>query len=138
MGTTGQPQPITMDGKFILSKNENYDGFLKTVGVPAELAAKMCAAVPTVDVTHSATGVTRVATAGDKTFTSTITFGQDSPSEIAGLTYTINANKTGTGYAGSLKLGSHAGTVSLETTPDGLCQCMTVGGVTCKRQYQKC
>ena len=62
----------------------------KFAGVPAELAAKMCAAVPTVDVTHSATGVTLVATAGDKTFPNAITFGQDSPSEIAGLTYTVS------------------------------------------------
>merc|ERR1719154_521509 len=127
-----------MDGKFILSQNENYDAFLATVGVPAELAAKMCAAKPTVEVTHSATGVTLVATAGDKTFTNTITFGQDSPSEIAGLTYTINVNKTATGYAGSTKLGSNAGTVTCDKSADGFVQCMTVGGVTCKRHYKKC
>merc|ERR1711862_2129 len=130
-------QPITMDGKYILTSNENYDCFLKTVGVPDELAGKMCATKPCVEVTFCATGVTLVVTAGDKTFSNTLTFGQDSPSEIAGLKYTINVNKTATGYAGTMKLGNHTGTVSTEKTADGFVQCMTVGGVTCKRHYKK-
>merc|ERR1712098_641944 len=100
----------TMDGKFILKSNENYDAFLKAVGVPDELAAKMVAAVPTVEVSTTATTSTMVVKAGDKTYTNTITYGQDSP------------------YSGSISLGGKTGTIEVKKTADGYCQCMTVGG----------
>merc|ERR1711862_552779 len=129
---------FTMDGKYTLKSNENYDAFLKAVGVPDELAAKMVAAVPTVEVSTTATTSTMVVKAGDKTYTNTITYGQDSPSDIAGLKYTVNVKLCPDGYSGSISLGGKTGTIEVKKTADGYCQCMTVGGVTCKRYYKKC
>merc|ERR1711955_87373 len=131
------PSLDAMDGKYILKTQENYDGFLKAIGVPDDLAAKMLAAVPTVDVTSTPTSTTMVVTANGKTFTNTITYGQDSQSDIAGLKYTVNVNKTAAGHAGTIKLGDKSGTIEVKKTDDGYCQCITVGGVFVQENVQK-
>merc|ERR1711872_52454 len=123
------PNLGVMEGKFVLKSNENYDAFLKTIGVPADLAAKMVAAVPKLDVSRSGTGLTVKTTAGDKVFSNTIEYGKDSVVDVAGLKYTINVKETADGYSGTMVLGGKNGTVSVEKTADGSCQTMSIGGV---------
>merc|ERR1711970_190613 len=131
----------TMDGTFVLSSNENYDAFLKAVGIPDELAAKMLAAKPTVEIKGSGGGgITMTIKAGDKSFTNTVTWGVDSPQELAGLKYTVNVKPLadGSGHAGTIVTpGGKSGTIEVKKTADGYCQCITLGGVSCKRNYKK-
>merc|ERR1712212_16634 len=126
-----------MEGNFVLKSNENYDAFLKTIGVPAELAAKMVAAVPKLEVSRTGSGLTLKTTAGDKVFSNTIEYGKDCVVDVAGLKYTINVNETATGYSGTMVMGGKSGTVSVEKTADGSCQTMNIGGVIVKRHYKK-
>jgi len=58
-------------------------------GVPAELAAKMVAAKPTLEVNRADDSVTVKTFAGDKCFTNTITFGKDSLVDLSGFKYTV-------------------------------------------------
>ena len=63
-------------------------------GVPAELAAKMCAAKPKLEVTQNADGVTIKTFANDKVFSNTVVFGKDSPTDVAGVKYTVSIVKS--------------------------------------------
>merc|ERR1712212_979293 len=126
-----------MEGNFVLKSNENYDAFLKTIGVPAELAAKMVAAVPKLEVSRTGSGLTIKTTAGDKVFSNTIEYGKDCVVDVAGLKYTINVKETATGYSGTMVMGGKSGTVCVEKTADGSCQTMSIGGVVTKRHYKK-
>merc|ERR1712215_511588 len=134
---TGPPNSITMDGKYVLKSNENYDAFLIAAGIPADVAAVFSAAKPTLEVTKNSNGLTVKTIANDKTFTNTIVFGTESTNEIAGLQFQLNAKQTATGYAGTMSFGGKSGTVACDKTADGFCQPMTLAGVPCKKYYTK-
>merc|ERR1712055_40448 len=128
---------MSLDGKFVLQCNDNYDAWLKAVGVPDEIAAKMCAAKPCLEVCKTDSGMTVKTTSGDKVFTNTVDYGKDSLTDIAGLKYTLNVNQTSTGYNGTIKLGSKCGTFTAEACDSGFIQTVTVDGVTAKRTYKR-
>lgn len=62
------------------------------IGVPADTAARMSAAKPTNEVTKTDTGVTVKTTSGDKVFTNSVVFGQDSQTDIGGLKYIVSVH----------------------------------------------
>jgi len=127
-----------MNGTYVLSNNENYDAFLKAIGIPDEKAALMLAAVPTVEIEGTGNGAKMTVKAGDKVFNNTVTWGQDSPQQLAGINFVVNASKTADGYGGSLTSpGGKKGTIEVKKTADGLCQIVTFNGVTAKRCYKK-
>jgi len=127
-----------MNGTYVLSNNENYDAFLKAIGIPDEKAALMLAAVPTVEIEGTGNGAKMTVKAGDKVFNNTVTWGQDSPQQLAGINFVVNASKSADGYAGSLTSpGGKKGTIEVKKTADGLCQIVTFNGVTAKRSYKK-
>ena len=57
--------------------------------MPADIAARMCAAEPTLEVTKTDSGVTVKTTSGDKVFTNSVVYGQESATDIAGLKYIV-------------------------------------------------
>merc|ERR1711970_876090 len=126
---TDPPNSITMDGKYVLKSNENYDAFLIAAGIPADVAAVFSAAKPTLEVTKNSNGLTVKTIAN--------VFGTESTNEIAGLQFQLNAKATATGYAGTMTFGGKSGTVACDKTADGFCQTMTLAGVTRKKHYTK-
>ncbi|XP_018022429.1 fatty acid-binding protein, liver [Hyalella azteca] len=128
---------MSVTGTFVLSSNENYEAWLQAAGIPADTATRLAAAKPTLEVTKGDNTVTVKTTSGDKVFSNTVTYGQDSEADIAGLKYFVNAEPTSNGYKGTIKLGSKTGTISVENNATGFVQTTTIEGVTAKRFYTK-
>jgi len=127
-----------MNGSYVLTGNENYEAFLKAINVPDDKAALMLAAVPTIDIEGTGNGAKMTIKANGKVFNNTVTWGQDSPNSLAGMDFTVNANKTADGYGGTITSpGGKQGTIEVKKTADGLCQIVTFNGVTAKRCYKK-
>ncbi|XP_018022424.1 fatty acid binding protein 1-A, liver [Hyalella azteca] len=128
---------MAMTGKFVLSASDNYEAFLKAGGACDEAIKKASAAKPTLDIVESATGVTITTSAGDQSATNVITYGQDSPAELAGRKFTVNVSKTSSGYSGTLTLEGKTGQISADIDGSTLTRTMTYDGVTTKRTFTK-
>ncbi|KAF2365529.1 Calycin [Trinorchestia longiramus] len=128
---------MTLTGKFVHVSNDNYEPWLISIGIPAEAAAKYNAAKPHLEVTKSETGIVVKTTAGDKVFSNSVVFGQDSEIDIAGLKYTVNVQAVETGFNGTVKFGGKSGTFTIEKTSNGFVQTVVIDGVTAKRTYNK-
>jgi len=127
-----------MNGSYVLTNNENYDAFLKAIGVPDDKAALMLAAVPTIDIEGTGNGAKLTIKANGKVYNNTVTWGQESPQSLAGMDFTVNASKSADGYGGTLTSPKgKQGTIEVKKTADGLIQIVSFNGVTAKRSYKK-
>jgi len=127
-----------MNGTYVLSNNENYDAFLKAIGIPDDKAALMLAAVPSIDIEGTGNGAKLTVKANGKVFNNTVVWGQDSPQSLAGMDFTVNASKSADGYGGKITSpAGKEGTIEVKKTADGLIQIVTFNGVTAKRTYKK-
>merc|ERR1712212_488950 len=128
---------LKMDGTYVFDKNENYEAFLKTLEIPDEYIPKLMGAKPTMVITRSGNTIKSVTKANDKEFENSITIGQPSVIKLSALEYTINVTESGNTISGSYEFIDKKGTVSVEFSPSGAVQTMTVNGVTTKRHYKR-
>uniref|UniRef100_A0A2P2IE43 Fatty acid binding protein 10 n=1 Tax=Hirondellea gigas TaxID=1518452 RepID=A0A2P2IE43_9CRUS len=129
---------MSVAGKYVFESNENYSEWLTGVGIPADVAAKMAAAKPTLEVSQSCNDVSIKTVAGDKNFTNTITLGKDSKTTLpGGIEYTVNMTLSGTTLKGTYNFLGKSGEASVEISAAGLVQKMTLGDVTAKRTYKR-
>ncbi|XP_068222486.1 fatty acid-binding protein, intestinal-like [Palaemon carinicauda] len=129
---------MSLTGTYAFESNENYAEWLAAVGIPADSAAKMAAAKPSLEVNHSGDTVTVKTIAGDKNFTNTINLGKDSKATLpGGVEYTVNLTLSGNNLKGSYNFLGKSGDASVEVTGTGLVQKMTCNGITSKRTYKR-
>jgi len=129
---------MSIAGTYEYASHENYSEWLSAVGVPAENVARMVAAKPVLEVTHAGDVVTIKTIAGDKNFTNTLNLGKDSKATLpGGIEYTVNLALSGSTMKGKWSMGGKSGDASVEVTPAGLTQSMSIGGVTAKRVYSR-
>jgi len=127
-----------VEGKFVLSKNENYDAYLKHIGIPDELAAKLIPSVPTLENKFLDEDVLIIrTTAGPKRYTNVVNFGQDSYANVATLLYKLNVKETDSGYSGTMALGGMTGVATTEETEEGFVQIINLDNVTAKRYFKR-
>ncbi|XP_050730358.1 fatty acid-binding protein, liver-like [Eriocheir sinensis] len=129
---------MSITGKYVLSGNEKYADWLSAVGIPADLAAKLEAAKPSLDVTQSGNDIVIKTTAGDKNFTNTITLGKESQATLpGGIEYTVKLTLSGTTLNGTWDFGGKTGTATVEFTADGVTQTMIYNNIASKRIYSR-
>ncbi|XP_064081467.1 fatty acid-binding protein 2, liver-like [Macrobrachium nipponense] len=129
---------MSLNGTFVLESNENYSEWLSAIGIPADNAARMAAAKPTLEVSQSGDNVTIKTIAGDKTFTNTIALGKDSKATLpGGVEYSVNMTLSGSSLKGTYSFMGKSGEASVEISGSSLVQKMTCGGVTAKRTYKR-
>merc|ERR1712035_234323 len=126
--TTTCTTTMSISGKYVHTSNENYGEWLTAMGIPAEHIAKLEAAKPQLEITHSGDQVIVKTIAGDKNFSNTITLGQDSKASLPnGLEYSINMTRSGSTLSGTYCMAGKSGNASIEFTAAGATQIMSVG-----------
>ncbi|KAF2365531.1 Calycin [Trinorchestia longiramus] len=128
---------MSLAGTYILSSNENFEAWLKAAGGSDEQVSKAMKVKLTLVIADTASGITVTTKAGDKEFTNTITYGQESAMEVGGVKYTMNVSKTASGYEGTISAKDKTGKVSCSVSGSTLTRTFTLGDVTAKRIFTK-
>ncbi|KAF2365530.1 Calycin [Trinorchestia longiramus] len=128
---------MSLSGTFVHASSNNLDAWLKAAGASDAVISKAMAAKPTLVITDTGSGLTINSKSADKEFTNTITYGQESPMEIAGIEYTMNVSKTASGYAGTISGKGKTGSTTCELSGSTLTRSYTLGDVAASHTYTK-
>merc|ERR1712243_82933 len=129
---------MSIAGTYVLESNDNYDAWLTAVGMPEENRKRMVGAKPTIKLSVAGDQITVETSAGDKSFSNTITSGKESKATLpGGVDYTVCLTASGSEVKGTFNFLGKPGNAECVFTAAGFTQTVTAAGVTAKRTYKR-